>query len=685
MLRNPSMKTGHTESSTSLLVPARDTSVPGHSESSRDTSFWSDHPRPLVGSWTATAARSAAFLPLGAISVPFVALAISISRLNNQPKSSHGEMVLDAMGVASTLWPIAFAAVIGALVRTIALFQAERGTKLGTLEILLGSQTLVNTLKSAFTIRVFSLWTLLLAVLWTISPIGGQAVLRTISIAAHVEAQDYGLNYSPAANVGLPFNHYLWGSASTRGHQLGQIYPMFGAALSAPNALAQASNGSSPYFDTAVRQLGGAAVASVAARVDLWGNVRVPEITSLLGYRSQDPHRWIEVPSDQLVTYESLVGVPVRGMPSEAAGNLSFQLSAAYLTLECSPWFNTTAWRLETPDALFTHKSTSFNITEEDVSIGGNGSPHVYMDIPSPTHGFNFSSKDKTSKGPIIQGTLVFGSKLNSTICDMSHIYVDVDVECERQQRLGKMTCNTHRIRHSPGYKVLMPDRQMIASRGMGPSGFISSLPWLAPSYHPGDQSPFESYLADPAQGIEGVGSGITDEYTSLPLKVFAQRLALVINTALRISYHTPAVLGFSKVNLTAMTAIGSSLEFGNTTLRFTTTEDRYQVQGTWMALYILSLFLMGSCAVATIFLRLLIRAPDFLTDISALTRDSAYINIPAGGSTLSGDERARVLKDRRLRIRDVWPEQEIGYTALADDIGCQADKGLDVNSRRYA
>lgn len=35
------------------------------------------------------------------------------------------------MGVASTVWPIAFAAVIGALVRAVALFKAERGTSLG--------------------------------------------------------------------------------------------------------------------------------------------------------------------------------------------------------------------------------------------------------------------------------------------------------------------------------------------------------------------------------------------------------------------------------------------------------------------------------------------------------------------------------------------------------------------------
>lgn len=109
---------------------------------------------------------------------------------------------------------------------------------------------------------------------------------------------------------------------------------MFGAAISASNAIAQASNGSSPTFDAAIRGLGGVDTAIVAARMDLWQNVRVPEITGLPGYDSEDPYRWLQVPTDRLVTYESLVGVPVRGIPQETPSNISFQLSTTYATLE---------------------------------------------------------------------------------------------------------------------------------------------------------------------------------------------------------------------------------------------------------------------------------------------------------------------------------------------------------------
>ncbi|EEU47163.1 uncharacterized protein NECHADRAFT_77349 [Fusarium vanettenii 77-13-4] len=688
MARNPLTQSGKKEASTSLLLSTRNTPISSHDGGLNDASFWPNHPRPLAISWSDF---SLGFLPLVVVPVPFITLAVYMYQLNNQPISSHGGDVLDAMGVASTVWPIAFAAVIGALVRTIALFKAERGTSLGTLEVLLGSQTLTNTLKSPFLIRLLSPWTFFLFILWSISPLGGQAVLRTIYTAAHAEGKAYQLMYSPAATVGAPLNYGLWESASYRGTTLGTIVPMFGAALSAPSALGQAANGSSPNFDAVIERLGGAVVASAGARADLWGNVRVPEITSLPGYRSSDPHNWIHVPTDQLVNYESLVGIPLRGMPTDSPGNLTLQLSAAYLALECSPWFNTTQWLLDTKDGLWIHRYSNSSILREDNVGFGGGSPNVFMDIPGPNGGFNFSSKDITSKGNITQGTLVFGSAQNSTICDISHVYVDVGVECERSQRLGTMACLATQVRRSPGYKIPMPDTDLTALNGTGPAAIFAALPWLTPSYHNGYKSPFENYLADPAQGIEAgeVDEGVKDEYTSLSLEVFAQRLALIINTALRVSYYSPAMLGFSKVNLTAIAAAGAapqySYTYGNATGEFITTERRYWIQTSWMAMYMVSLILMILAIAAVLALRFIIRAPDFLTNVSALTRDSAYINVPAGGSTLAGEERARLLKDRRLRIRDVQPDQEFGYAALADDVGYESKKGLKLDGRVYA
>lgn len=235
-----------------------------------------------------------------------------------------------------------------------------------------------------------------------------------------------------------------------------------------------------------------------------------------------------------------------------------------------------------------------------------------------------------------------------------------------------------------------MPDTDLTILNRTGPAAIFAALPWLTPSYHNGYKSPFENYLADPAQGIEAgeVDEGVKDEYTSLSLEVFAQRLALIINTALRVSYYSPAVLGFSKVSLTAIAATRVtprySYTYGNAAGELITSKRRYWIQTSWIAMYMVSLILMILAIVVVLALRLIVRAPDFLTNVSALTRDSAYMNVPAGGSTLAGEEPARLLKDRRLRIRDVQPGQEFGYAALADDVGYESKKGLKLDGRVY-
>lgn len=51
--------------------------------------------------------------------------------LDQQPESQFGSRILEAASVAATLWPIAFAAVLGTALRSLALFTCEKGTTLG--------------------------------------------------------------------------------------------------------------------------------------------------------------------------------------------------------------------------------------------------------------------------------------------------------------------------------------------------------------------------------------------------------------------------------------------------------------------------------------------------------------------------------------------------------------------------
>ncbi|KAH6973016.1 hypothetical protein BKA56DRAFT_691636 [Ilyonectria sp. MPI-CAGE-AT-0026] len=656
-----------------------------------NTSAWPPNPRELPKSSIASLVRAAAFLPLLGLAIPFAVLTVFMIRLNGQPISSHGTSVFEIMGLASTLWPIAFAAVLGSLARAIALYKAEKGTNLGTIGVLLGSQTLLSTLTNAVSLRILSVWVLLLSTLWTFSPAGGQAVLRAIRVTSVTEVRNYDLTYSPRADVGIPFNDALWLSGSFRTSQFSHIYPIFGAALSAPGSLGQAANGTSALFDDAVQQLGGPEAASLVATRDLWENMRVPQITSLPGYHLAKPYEWLDVPRDQLVTYESLIGIPIRGLPLGSPGNLTVQVSATYVALECSPWFNTTEWLLAIPGGLYSDNIKPKNLTNRVLYEMWHGSAHVYMDVPALDSGFNFSAQAITSRGPITRGTLVFGNHHNSTVCDINQIHVDVDAVCERLNDFERMACRANRVRHSPSHPISKPDDQLLPHFGHGPGEFIANLPSLAPTWYVLRMSPLESYLADPAQGISFNVDEITDQFTKLPLAVFSERLSLLINTALRASWSTASVLNIDMANITYEENIlrqrpGNAYEssYGNTTGQFTSTTEVYQIQKAWMVLFLLSLAVMLAASAGTIALRLIIRAPDFLTHVAALTRDSKHMSMTPGGSTLSGEERARLLKDVPLKIRDVQPDESVGYIALSDELDEGAAGGLGQDGRVY-
>ncbi|KAF7550274.1 hypothetical protein G7Z17_g5835 [Cylindrodendrum hubeiense] len=83
-----------------------------------------------------------------------------VAYLNNKEQSSFGDDVLEVLQVASTLWPISFAAVAGPCLKTLALHRAEQGSSIGYLEFLLTSQTIVAALKNLFTVRHITAWSI---------------------------------------------------------------------------------------------------------------------------------------------------------------------------------------------------------------------------------------------------------------------------------------------------------------------------------------------------------------------------------------------------------------------------------------------------------------------------------------------------------------------------------------------
>ena len=184
--------------------------------------------------------------------------------------------------------------------------------------------------------RIYTIWTPALLVAWAMSPIGGQSVFRSVSLEPMTIVNSFPAVSYPAPDYAPVRLQQWWGSGSTSTAFGSYIYAVAASVFSAPEVTLMHANGSSIYFDEAVAKAGGAAASVTSSQQDLWGNVRVPFIHLLPEYDSEDHFAWIDVPQDSIAPYESLIGVPIRGIPADKVGNATLTIQSYYTTLSVS-------------------------------------------------------------------------------------------------------------------------------------------------------------------------------------------------------------------------------------------------------------------------------------------------------------------------------------------------------------
>lgn len=206
-------------------------------------------------------------------------------------------------------------------------------TAVQVLEVISSSQSLVSTVRGLYALRIWTAWSAVLLILWAWSPLGGQAILRSMQLndnttSLYHQAVSYPINNLSSWSLD-PFNSGVSGG--------GSIYNQFRAVLDAvfcsPDVALMHSNGTSIDFDDAVERAGGATQANKIAQMDIWHNVRVPFVHLLPEYDSDSPFSWTNVPADSVAPYSSLLGVPIRGVPAAKQGNSTMLIQTNYQTL----------------------------------------------------------------------------------------------------------------------------------------------------------------------------------------------------------------------------------------------------------------------------------------------------------------------------------------------------------------
>jgi len=91
----------------------------------------------------------------------------------------------------------------------------------------------------------------------------------------------------------------------------------------------------------------------------------------------------------------------------------------------------------------------------------------------------------------------------------------------------------------------------------------------------------------------------------------------------------------------------------------------QYALSIPWIVIDFISSQILFLAAIAALWLRKHTLAPDIFSYVSSLTRDNPNLSLPDGGTTLSGIERARLMKNVKIKIADVVPLDPVGRVGL--------------------
>ncbi|KAH0537230.1 hypothetical protein FGG08_005972 [Glutinoglossum americanum] len=497
--------------------------------------------------------------------------------------------------------------------KKLALFRAERGISLALLERLMGSSSLAGALKSLYMLRTLSLAGVAIVLLWSLSPVGGQASLRLMTTANRSSTASIPLRYLDSSDAATMVTSFESGDSAVRAKQM--IDALYVASILAPDSVQ-------------------------SSRMDIWGNLKIPSLESL-NSSSLDGNGWVSIPKGR-VLYSSLIGLPVVGLLSE--GKSSFAIESSYMFLDC-------------PDVSKSDKLIEFQndcpASNSSCYIGTNT---TYGRFSSFQFGSNTASSGNTSITTPREIVFAIGEGQGGVFtiakCTLTMSYVESRVGCDGKN-CAVVEMRKSRMNHtSPAFTPLYIPPIF--------SNFVAGFSYVdGPNPGTGGTTMTEDFISNTSIG----GGGGMSLY-SIPRDLFTSRLNLAFNT-----YWLPS-LGFTPTafagNLPTNFNLSNFFDALNTTATITTSQERYVCDRAWLSILLISASILFVTGLVGYILDYMSKSPDILGYMSTLTRDSPYMDLPSGGTALDGDERARLLKDVQLTVADVDWSRDVGHIALS-------------------
>ncbi|KAJ8118309.1 hypothetical protein OPT61_g697 [Boeremia exigua] len=554
-----------------------------------------------------------AFVPL-----LFLVVAVLCITLNGKQVTAFGQDIKAFTLLSPTVFPIIYAAILGKVLRRIARYKAERGSTIGTLEQLIGSQSVFSSIERQIGLRQVDLLGVAIITAWLLSPLAGQASLRLLSTTLSESAIETTVHYHKIESFGKStmidyhMEEYYWSSYA----------PLYMTTLQFARQTFNESR-------------------------DSFGNVRIPDIRSLGADTKASPHSydWFPVSDSDSHSYTSLFGNPVVGIPS--SGNVTFTIESNYWETQCGTF---------TDEILFKNNGSI---------PGGVG---AVLEIASPSFDLvAWPTKDGDTTERFTYVTRSSMEGLRYTTCTADFRIVESEVGC----RAG--ICDVHKMRiSSRDVKsfLIMKHRFLDTIETFRLLQRFFPGVDMGPGYaiHSKTSSLTEQWILDPSlQNIltNFMTGWAAAEVSNLSQEEFNRHFQIAVN----IFWDSSLGFNYWAVNATSLDAIhDAKSDTPWTSIPALGTRydgEKYVCNFTFAIFTIAISVLLFVAAVSSAILGFVTKVPDILGYVSTLARDDPYFG-KSVTSHHSGLEAARALRDTRVVIGDVNKDSHVGHIAFA-------------------
>lgn len=545
---------------------------------------------------------------------------------------------------------------IATLFKRFALWKAQEGATVAELEQYQASISLPGTLKMIVLLRAFSWTSVGLVLLWSWFYLGSQAVSRE-----YAKADSRRFNHTTLIFPNPEAPSVFQGSKEPSNMQVTVVNSAFMAVMQVNSQLA-AQQAQQAQQQAEEDSSDASTTSSLAA--DTYGSALIPLMetesnttassNSLLGPEVHDG--WREVRPYGSGSFTAGSGIPVM-LPVQynfsRDGSITqdydysvrfigdYTMSASYIFPNCSDVIFSDAAAL--PSNATPAFTTFFQPTD-----------HKVGDFPTVDVWTRDTLTNKTVRGR----------------CTIARHYVDIQGNCD------KFRCNTNQIRNAPN-KAPSADTpfqdptfsQRFFGQLLTAAGTPETAQLMSPVLSSGLNYTNQVLDTNTLNFTEGEWRWApTYLYSDSSLQLtLSQTMSYLINTYLCASQPAGGLLApadeLNRMTFESQNALlTGAVKNGSWALTSKALGAAYEPTWVlvipWIILDFMTCTILLLGAIASVWLRIRTVCPDVFGYVSSMTRDNPHIPVPKGGSTMSGTERARAMKNVRVKIGEV----ERGY-----------------------